>query len=73
MTPSVQKHIGGKTCATDKSELSMVHEGSSEIIEQGNIMIDFIRVCIARSMVDLVTQRNRLDFINATDCALECS
>ena len=58
MTPSVQKPIGGKTCATDESELSMVHEGSSERIEQGNIMIDFIWVCIARSMVDLVTQRN---------------
>ena len=51
MTPSVQKHIGGKTCATDESELSMVHEGSSERIEQENIMIDFIWVCIARSMV----------------------
>ena len=54
MTPSVQKHIGGKTCATDESEPSMVHEGSSERIEQGNIMIDFIWVCIARSMVDLL-------------------
>ena len=58
--------------------MSMVHEGSdsSVRIEQGNIMIDFIWVCIApeylwpeiiyklsliaRSMVDLVTQRNRL-------------
>ena len=29
-------------------------------LEQGNVMIDFIWVCIARSMIDLVTQRNRL-------------
>ena len=44
-------------------------------------MIDFIWVCIARSMVDLVTQETgslELDgakhyFINATDCTLECS
>ena len=54
------REINGFVCATDESELSMVHEGSSERIEQGNIMIDFIWVCIARSMVDLVTQRNRL-------------
>ena len=41
--------IEGKTCATDESELSMVHEGSSVRTEQGNIVIDFIWVCIARS------------------------
>ena len=59
---SETEDIGGKTFATDESELSMVHEGSdsSVRIEQGNIMIDFIWVCIARSMVDLVMQRNRL-------------
>ena len=42
---------------TDESELSMVHEGSSVRIEY---IIDFIWVCIAHSMVDLVMQRNRL-------------
>ena len=31
--------IGGNTCATDESELSMVHEGSSVGIEQGNIYL----------------------------------
>ena len=33
--------IGGKTCATDKSELSMVHDGSSVRIEQGNILFGY--------------------------------
>ena len=59
----------------------MVHEGSSVRIEQGNIMIDLICVCIAHSMVDLVMQRNgslefdgaKHYFIDATDCGLECS
>ena len=59
--------IGGKTCATDESELR---------IEQGNIMTDFIWVCIARSIVDLVTQRNRpgsleLDGVNTTTLSMQ--
>ena len=77
---SETEDIGDKTCATDESELSMVHEGSdsSVRIEQGNIMIDFILVCIARSMVDRETGSLELDgakryYIDATDCALECS
>ena len=50
---SETEDIGGKTCATDESELSMVHEGSdsSVRIEQGNIMIDFIWVCIAPEII----------------------
>ena len=45
-------------CATVESEVSMVHEGSSVRIEQGNIiMIIFIWVCAL--MVDMVMQRNR--------------
>ena len=53
---SETEHIGGKTCATEESELSI--EGSSVRIEQGNIiMIIFHWLCAL--IVDLVTQRNR--------------
>ena len=54
---SETEDIGGKMCATDESQLSMVHDRSSVRIEQGNInRIIFIWVCAL--MVDMVTQRN---------------
>ena len=37
---SETEDIGDKTCATDESELSMVHEGSSVRIEQGNSIMN---------------------------------
>ena len=53
--PSVQKQKTNVCTDESAAELSMVHEGSSVKIEQGNIYLGMH----CALMVDLMTQRNR--------------